>query len=106
MFDQHYDQQTYLKYEEEARMCAGLILCPPQYYYNFPHKMSVDLFQQRYKVSGSCAQTRIDILNKYEQEIKNNDFYNVLPKIRYSTRQEYPWPWGIYRNQSSKYVAI
>lgn len=106
MFDQHYDQQTYLRYEEEARMCAGLILCPPQYYYDFPHKMSVDLFQQRYRVSGSCAKTRIDILKKYEQEIKTNDFYDVLPKIRYSTRQEYPWPWGIYRNQSSKYVAI
>lgn len=28
MFDQHYDQQTYLRYEEEARMCAGLFYVP------------------------------------------------------------------------------
>lgn len=83
MFNQCYDQQTYLRYEEEARMCAGLILCPPQYYYNFPFKMSKCLFQKTYNVSSSCAEARIDILNKYEQEIRNCNFYEILPEIRY-----------------------
>lgn len=96
MFNQQYDQQTYLEYEEEARMCAGLILCPPQYYYNYPSKMSVSVFQQMYKVSESCAKTRIDILNKFRDEIKHNDFYGVLPEIKYKSSIP-SYPWGIYR---------
>ncbi len=105
MFNQHYDQQTYLRYEEEARICAGLILCPPQYYYNYPYKMSLELFQQMYKVSGRCAKSRIDILNKFQDEIKHNDFYRVLPEIK-RARPAYPWPWGIYRNRQSEYAVI
>ncbi|MBP0985144.1 MAG: ImmA/IrrE family metallo-endopeptidase [Oscillospiraceae bacterium] len=83
MFNQKYDQHTYGVYEEEARMCAGLILCPPQFYYNSPSELTLNSFQQVYKVSETCARARIDILRKYESEIKKCEFYDLLPKINY-----------------------
>ncbi|MGN1108979.1 MAG: ImmA/IrrE family metallo-endopeptidase [Oscillospiraceae bacterium] len=105
MFNQKYDQHTYGAYEEEARMCAGLILCPPQYYYNSPLKISLSSFQQVYKVSEPCARARIDILKKYESEIKKSEFYDLLPKINYVSHTNAP-PYSFHRYQGVDYAVI
>lgn len=83
MFNQQYDSLAYERYEEEARACAGLILCPPQFYYSFPYVIPQSLFQKLYDVSKPCAHTRIDILNKYENEIKECQLYEYLPLVDY-----------------------
>ncbi len=82
IFSQTYDEPTYRRYEEEARMCAGIILCPPQFYYDVYHKMMPkNLFKVIYNVSEPCAATRIDILSKFEYEIKRCELYKSLPKV-------------------------
>lgn len=82
IFSQAYDESTYNRYEEEARMCAGILLCPPQYFYdNYNKQMSQNLFKTVYNVSAPCAKTRIDVLSKYEYEIKSCELYRFLPKI-------------------------
>lgn len=82
IFHQNYDAATYRQYEEEARICAGIILCPPQYFYDdYNKQMPQNLFKTVYNVSAPCAKTRIDILSKYEYEIKNCELYRFLPKI-------------------------
>lgn len=81
VFNQTYDSKTYKRYEEEARMCAGLTLCPPQYFYSYGYTMSQNLFKDIYNVSAPCAQTRIDIFCKFESEIKSSELYDRLPKI-------------------------
>lgn len=82
IFSQSYDEATYRRYEEEARMCAGIILCPPQYFYDdYNKQMSPNLFKTVYNVSAPCAKTRIDVLSKYEYEIKGCELYKLLPKI-------------------------
>ena len=82
IFSQSYDEATYQRYEEEARMCAGLILCPPQFFYNTYYKrISKDVFKKVYNVSDNCAETRIGVLSKFEYEIKSCELYRSLPKI-------------------------
>ncbi len=81
MFIQDYNYKTYYRYEEEARICAGLILCPPQYYYECKGTMRKEFFQTAYNVSEPCANARMHILWKYESEIKKCELYNSLPKI-------------------------
>lgn len=81
IFNQEYDEATYLRYDEEARMCAGLLLCPPQFFYDYEDAMSTGLFQDIYNVSKLCAKTRISILSKYETEIKSSPLYSFLPTI-------------------------
>ncbi len=88
MFSQQYDTNTYDVFEEEARMCAGLILCPPQFYYNLSFKMTRCSFQRIFNVSESCANARMDILQKYEGEIKKSKLYKELPKIQYRHNSE------------------
>ena len=83
IFSQSYDEATYQRYEEEARMCAGLILCPPQFFYStfYYKRISKELFKNVYNVSDHCAETRIGVLSKFEYEIKDCDLYRLLPKI-------------------------
>lgn len=82
IFSQLYDEATYQRYEEEARMCAGLILCPPQFFYNtYYRRIPKDIFKSVYNVSGHCAEARIGVLSKFEYEIKSCELYRSLPKI-------------------------
>lgn len=82
IFSQAYDEATYRRYEEEARMCAGILLCPPQFFYDeYNKQMSSNFFETVYNVSAPCAKTRIDILSKYEYEIKSCELYKSLPRI-------------------------
>lgn len=82
IFNQSYDDKIYKRYDEEARMWAGLVLCPPQYFYSYEKEMTQNLFKNLYKVSSSCAKVRIDVLCKFESEIKECSLYKSLPKIK------------------------
>ncbi len=81
VFKQNYNAEVYEKYEEEARICAGLILCPPQYFYEYKQIMPRDYFRAAYNVSEPCATVRMQVLWKYESEIKSCELYSRLPKI-------------------------
>ena len=82
IFSQDYDEATYRRYEEEARMCAGIIICPPQYFYEYKEVMSKRMFKTVYNVSEPCATTRIDVFSKFEKEIKSSYLYDFLPTIK------------------------
>ncbi len=74
-------------------MCAGLLLCPPQFYYNSSENITTDLFQKVYGVPGCCARTRMDILQKYKDEIKSCKLYQALPQVNY-IRKVAPTQWN------------
>lgn len=81
IFNQEYDEATYNRYEEEARTWAGLVLCPPQYFYCYNSKMTSFFFQNIYNVSSGCAKARMGILCKFESEIKECELYKRLPHV-------------------------
>ena len=81
VFSQTYEDETYLKYEEKARIVAGLLICPPNFYYkNEQHLNEVNLSDLCH-ISKACAHVRIDVLNKYRDEINMHPLYNKLPEV-------------------------
>ena len=81
IFNQSYVEKTYNLYDEEARIAAGILLCPPQFYYKHSAKMTIALMCEFYQISEKCAHARKDIYEKYRYEIQSNSFYNNLPRI-------------------------
>lgn len=81
IFDQSYAEKTYNLYDEEARIAAGILLCPPQFYYKHSAKMTIALMCEFYQISEQCARARKDIYEKYRYEIQSHSFYNNLPRI-------------------------
>lgn len=78
-FNQSYDLSTYRKYEEEARTGAGLYLCPPQFFYEYPSFFNEQDISFYCDVSGDCARTRFDTLKRFEPVIKSNELFDYLP---------------------------
>jgi len=76
-----YDQRTYARYEVEARIAAGLILCQPQFFYREdPRYLNPRTVAYLCDVSDSCAKTRVDILMSHRQSIESNPLYAQLPQ--------------------------
>ncbi|MBU5451398.1 ImmA/IrrE family metallo-endopeptidase [Acetivibrio sp. MSJd-27] len=83
IFNQSYNDNLYKKLDEEARICAGLLLCPPQFFYKKTKKMSVALLAELFDLSYQCALSRYEILLKYQSEIQNCSLYSALPEIKF-----------------------
>lgn len=80
LFDQQFDEETYNRYEEEARIGAGLMLCHPQFFYANPQYITPDDVEYLCGVTHPCAETRCRILNKFYSSITSNPLYPVLPQ--------------------------
>ncbi len=108
-FTQDFDRGTYLRYEEEARICAGLIICPPQFYYENRNALSKSRLMQECGISESCASTRMSILNRFEDEIKSSALYSKLPQIKLAPSIEWipalPTP-SKYAHNSTELRAV
>lgn len=80
IFDQQYDHDTYKRYEEEARMGAGLLLCQPQYFYRHTDLLTPEVVAYLCDITGCCAKVRCDILTRYKRDITQNPYFDVLPQ--------------------------
>ena len=91
MFDQRYDAHTYQRYEEEARMGAGLLLCQPQFFYRHMELLTPDALAYLCDISGCCAEVRCNVLTRFKGAITQNPLFYELPqpelKRHYEARQ-------------------
>ena len=57
-FQQSYSPPTYAQYDEEARIGAGLIICPSQFYYAHSNEISSTHLCRICRISEPCANIR------------------------------------------------
>lgn len=81
LFFQTYKNETYLKYEEEARIVAGLLICPPNFFYTNEKYLDEKKLSDFCHITPACAHARIGILNKYRDEINTHPLYDKLPEV-------------------------
>lgn len=86
-FQQSYSSFTYAQYDEEARIGAGLVICPPQFYYAHADEVAPTHLCKICKISEPCANTRMEVLNKYKNEIQQRPLYKELPHVLVSLSQ-------------------
>lgn len=80
IFDQQYDPNTYKRYEEEARMGAGLLLCQPQYFYRHTDLLTPSAVAYLCDITSSCAKVRCDILARFKRDIIQHPLFYALPQ--------------------------
>ena len=54
-FRQDYREEVYQRCEEEARFAAGLLLCPPRWYFAHEKELTERALERRCGVSAACA---------------------------------------------------
>lgn len=81
IFFQTYKDETYLKYEEEARIAAGLLICPPNFFYKNEKHLNETKLSDLCHITKKCAHVRIDVLNKFRDEISMHPLYAKLPEM-------------------------
>lgn len=86
-FQQSYSPPTYAQYDEEARIGAGLIICPSQFYYAHSNEISSTYLCRICRISEPCANIRIKVLDKYKNELQQRPLYKQLPPISVSLTQ-------------------
>lgn len=86
-FQQSYSPLTYAQYDEEARIGAGLTICPSQFYYSHADEITSTHLCKICKISEPCANTRMQVLNKYKNEIQQRPLYKQLPHVSVSLSQ-------------------
>lgn len=64
VFSQDYREEVYQRCEEEARFAAGLLLCPPRWFFAHEEELSERALMRRCGVSLACAR---HILGDYER---------------------------------------
>lgn len=79
IFNQQYDIDLYSRYEEEARIAAGMFIFNPVFYYLNKDNLTIDKICYLFGLSEKCAIVRCNIYNRFEQEIKSHHLYKFLP---------------------------
>lgn len=79
IFNQRYSNKKYKQYDMEARICAGILIMPPNLYYEILSRIPVSLAANILEISVTCANTRYKIYNKYKKDILSNFLYDLLP---------------------------
>lgn len=69
IFDQSYTYEQYQQCEVEARACAGLLLFPPNFYYDYLEHLPVEIIATCCGISLSCAETRVNVYDRYKESI-------------------------------------
>lgn len=83
MFNQQYDESTYMKYEEEARIGAGILLTQPQFFFQHEEFFNPTAMAYLCDISKQCAVARYEILTRFKSSISSNLLFLLLkqPKI-------------------------
>lgn len=84
VFCQSYSEEKYRKFDEDARIAAGILLCSPKFYYHTAHKHDAKSLATICDITESCAKTRICVFTKFESEITRNPYYAALPVPSYA----------------------
>lgn len=79
IFNQKYSSTKYDRYEEEARIGAGILLCNPRFFYYYQRILSPIDLADICCITLQCAKTRYGILKRCESEITSNKVYPFLP---------------------------
>ena len=79
IFRQGFSPAKYERYEEEARMGAGILLCNPKFFYYYQRVLTPSDLADICGITQQCATTRYDILKRCEPEITSNKVYPFLP---------------------------
>ncbi len=81
---QNYCPATYRRYEEEARIGAGILMCNPKFFYQYESELTPRQLAELCGLTLCCANTRFQILKKYKSEILQNPDYIDLPQPKLS----------------------
>lgn len=73
-----FDQEFYRHCDEQARIGAGLILCPPAVFYEVPEYNNPADVARLCNISLPCATARVEIMQQYREEILANSLYRRL----------------------------
>lgn len=76
---QSYAEEKYRQYEEEARLGAGLLLCPPRFYYAYEYFLTPENMARICNISLPCAQVRYETYKSGKAEI------TALPAYQFSS---------------------
>lgn len=89
MFTQKYAPEKYLKYDEEARLGAGFLICHPRFFYTYESRLQPEHLSSLCGISLSCAKARREVYLKYKDEITTNITYQFsnIPQSKYGVRR-------------------
>lgn len=87
IFSQDFDDETYAGYEHEAKMCAGMLLCPPRFYFTFERDLNPTWISQICQVSEACALRIVRDYSANEKPIKGFVPYAFSVSPKYDSRR-------------------
>lgn len=79
IFSQDYREEVYQRCEEEARFAAGLLLCPPRWYFAHEAELSERALMRRCGVSLACARHILADYARYGELIRSCPTYGFAP---------------------------
>lgn len=79
-FTQEYSPALYAQYEAEAKLFAGLVLCPPNFYFSHS-RLSVGALADVCGISRSCASTICANYDAFSADIRHNMRFYKLPAL-------------------------
>lgn len=86
LFGQSWSEEVYRRCEEEARLAAAMLLCPPRWYYAHREELDEAALSKRCTVSPACARRVIADYARLEQEIRACPGYGFVPVNAERTR--------------------
>jgi hypothetical protein len=78
-FSQDYREEVYQRCEEEARFAAGLLLCPPRWYFAHERELDERSLARRCGVSSACARRILADYAAYGAEIRACPTFGFAP---------------------------
>lgn len=87
IYNQSYNENLYKQYDEEARMCAGILLFSPKFYYTFKSSLHCTIISDFCNISKKCANVRMSVYDKFKDEIMANKYYEYLPVPKFNLKE-------------------
>lgn len=79
VFSQDYREAVYQRCEEEARFAAGLLLCPPRWYFAHEAALTERAITRRCEVSPACARHILADYARFGAEIRACPTFGFAP---------------------------
>ena len=79
VFSQDYREEVYQRCEEEARFAAGLLLCPPRWFYAHEKELTERAIMRRCGVSLACARHILADYARWGEAIRACPTYGFAP---------------------------
>lgn len=70
--------ETYQQHEIQARLAAGLILCPPPVFDLIPSYLNIKAISGLCNITTECARMRLSMLLQHGYEIQSRNLYGIL----------------------------